>query len=126
VAVVGRRRRTIGPGIILEVLSEISDSKDRERKLYRLDDLVTADEVATTMRVSVDAVWQWQRRRESTQFPEPLIRSRMVWDRREIMDWANATGRIIHNRRTGSPRKGKRPKAVRDVRTSQGWLEVTR
>jgi hypothetical protein len=114
VAVIGHRRRTPGVGLVLEIADELQDR--REGKLYRLEDLVTADEMAAMLRVSADAVWQWQHRRETTGLPEPLIRRPMVWDRREIMDWTNATGRVIHNRRTGSARNGVRPKAVKDVR----------
>jgi hypothetical protein len=125
VALIGYRRRTLGDQLMKEVVKAVTATPRREDKLYRLSDLVTSEEIAAMMRVSIDTVWQWTHRRKATtfpvpatpQFPLPLIDRPRVWDRREIIDWAHATGRVIHNRRIGSARKGGPRKAVKDPRS---------
>jgi hypothetical protein len=99
VALLGYRRRTPGREVLLEIVNAVADGERRDDKLYRLADLITSREVAAMLGVTRDAVRQWCRRRRQTGFPGPLLRHPQVWDRREVLDWARATGRVVPNRR---------------------------
>jgi hypothetical protein len=115
VALLGYRRRTPGREVLFEIVNAVANRERRDDKLYRLADLVSSREIATMFGVTRDAVRQWCCRRGQIGFPEPLMRHPQLWDRREVLDWARATGRAVPNRRIGSGAKGV-PKAVKDPR----------
>ncbi|MDR6200889.1 hypothetical protein QE374_002798 [Microbacterium sp. SORGH_AS428] len=63
-------------------------------------------EVGVVLGVEPNTVNVWQRRQESTTpFPSPVVRlaGMAVWDIREVIAWADETGRTVRQRDYSAP-----------------------
>jgi hypothetical protein len=71
--------------------------------MHEVEFLAGAAEVADVLGIAANTVNAWRRR--PNQFPEPLIQLKAgaIWDIREVIAWADASGRQVVRREYRAP-----------------------